>query len=531
MRRPLIAAVLIVMGLSGIESAGGAIIVGTSGPDRLSGTSRADQLYGLGGNDRLQGRAAGDLLDGGPGRDRLSGGGGADGLVSSGDRRPDTLVCGSARDLVNADLQDRVAADCEIVSRQLSRDSGTSFEAQHETQVEPDSSSFGSTVVTVFQSGRFALGGAETNGFATSRDGARTWRSGLLPGLSSFFAVSDPVVAYDAVHGWWLAASLGSTFSATAIVVNRSRDGVAWRRPVDVARGPDEYDKEWIVCDNWPSSRFRGRCYVSYMNFTIDTIETRRSTNGGRTWSAPVSIDARRSPAIVNGVQNVVRPDGSLVLVFSVFGALTGNELATARSTDGGVSFSAPAQIAQMDGPDVSWLRAPPFASADVDAAGTVYVTWRDCLPSEPCLADILLATSRDGIGWSEPARVPTGVGGAYNLLPALAVDPATSGASARLALLFHSLVPSVNCEPECIEVDVKLTTSRDSGTSWTPPQRLNSVPMRPHWVADTSLGRMLGDYVSVSWVGGRPVPVYSLAVPPIGESFRQAVFATTRIR
>ena len=531
MRRLLIPALLVAVGLSGIGSADAAILVGTPGPDRLNGTSRADQLYGLGGNDRLQGRAAGDLLDGGLGRDLLFGGGGADGLVSNGDRRTDTVACGSARDIVNADLRDRVTGDCETVSRQLSRDSGTSLEAQHETQVEPDSFSFGSTIVTVFQSGRFAIGGAESNGFATSKNGARTWRSGRLPGLSSFSAVSDPVVGYDALRGWWLAASLGSTFSTTAIVVNRSRDGLAWRGPVDVARGRDEYDKEWIVCDNWSSSRFRGRCYVSYMNFTDDTIETRRSTDGGRTWSAPAAIDASGSQAIVNGVQNVVRPNGNLLLVFSVFGALDGNEIAAARSTDGGLTFGAPAQIASLEGSEVSWFRAPPFASADVDAAGTVYVTWRDCRFSQACSSDILLAASRDGMEWTEPTSIPIGFGDAYHFVPAIAVDPATSGASARIAVLYHSIVPSVNCEPECIEVNVKLTSSRDGGTTWTPPARLNAVAMRPHWMADTSLGRMLGDYVSVSWVRGRPVPVFSLAAPPSGETFRQAIFATTRVR
>jgi hypothetical protein len=52
--------------------------------------------------------------------------------------------------------------------------------------VEPDSYSFGSTIVTVFQSGRFLDGGAANIGFATSRNGGRTWRSGVLPGLSFF---------------------------------------------------------------------------------------------------------------------------------------------------------------------------------------------------------------------------------------------------------------------------------------------------------------------------------------------------------
>ena len=39
----------------------------------------------------------------------------------------------------------------------------------------------------------------------------------------------------------------------------------------------------------------------------------------------------------------------------------------------------------------------------------------------------------------------------------------------------------------------------------------------------------MLGDYVSTSWVGGRPVPVFSLAGAPVGGRYRQAIFATVR--
>jgi Ca2+-binding RTX toxin-like protein len=187
-RRLLIPALLLGFGLCGIGSAGGALIVGTAGADRLRGTPQPDELHGLGGRDRIEGRAASDLIDGGAGRDRIFGGAGADRLVSSGDLRRDTVACGSGRDLVNAGLLDSVAANCETVSSQIARDTGLGWPAQHETQVEPDSFSFGSTVVTVFQSGRHLVGGAERNGFSTSKNGGRTWqadrivRAGERPG-------------------------------------------------------------------------------------------------------------------------------------------------------------------------------------------------------------------------------------------------------------------------------------------------------------------------------------------------------------
>jgi hypothetical protein len=531
MRRLLIPALLVAVGLCGIGSAGAAIIFGTSGADRLNGTLQPDNLYGLGGRDRIEGRASNDFLDAGPGRDRLLGGAGSDRLLTSGDFQVDTLTCGSGRDIVNADLVDKVGPNCEIVSRQLSRDTEVGLSAQHETQVEPDSFSFGSTIVTVFQSGRHLDGGADRNGFATSRNGGRTWRSGLLP-TGSFERVSDPVIAYDAAHRWWLAASLGIDGDEIAMVVNRSREGVAWSGPVSAARSTtEEYDKEWIVCDNWGSSRFRGRCYISYMNFARNTIETRRSTNGGRTWSAPVPIDARRESGIVNGVQNVARPNGDLLLVFTVFGAsLGGDQIAAVRSTDGGATFGAPFRIAPLESAEFGWLRAPPFVSADVDAGGKVHLAWRDCSVEVFCSADIVMTSSLDGVQWTAPVRVPSIPPDELNFLPALAVDPATSGRSARLALLYHSVVPSINCNPQCFEVDARLTISTNGGETWTRPQRLNSVSMQPNWMADTSLGRMLGDYVSVSWLRGRPIPVFSLASPPNGLLFRQAIFATTRL-
>ena len=98
-------------------------------------------------------------------------------------------------------------------------------------------------------------------------------------------------------------------------------------------------------------------------------METRRSTDGGRTWSAPVGLDAHRPPAIVNGVQHVVRPNGDVLLLFSIFGARRpGNEIAAVRSTDGGQSFLPPVRLAPLENSDAGGIRAPPFVSVEVDA-------------------------------------------------------------------------------------------------------------------------------------------------------------------
>jgi Ca2+-binding RTX toxin-like protein len=227
-----------------VGGAGAAVRAGGPGADRLRGTQRDDILQGQGGNDLLTGRGGRDLLVGGTGRDRLVGGPGADNLAAEADVARDSVSCGSGRDVVTAELVDRVARDCETVSRQLSRDTNRNAVAHHQTQVEPDSFSFGNSVVTTFQSGRIGAGAATMIGFATSHNGGRTWRSGFLPGVTADSTppgpgrASDPVVAYDAVHRVWLIATLSVSADASRLLINRSTDGLRWNAPVAVARSP-----------------------------------------------------------------------------------------------------------------------------------------------------------------------------------------------------------------------------------------------------------------------------------------------------
>src|SRR5205823_5971398 len=152
-----------------------------------------------------------------------------------------------------------------------------------------------------------------------------------------------------------------------------------------------DYDKEWVTCDNWRASRFAGRCYLSYLDFAHAGVMTRRSTDGGRTWSAQIGwLLPPRLQNIANGVQPVVRPNGQLVIPFAVFDAAGGpqNEIAVLRSLDGGVSFQAPSQVAYLGALDISTLRAPPLPSAAIGGDGRIYLAWSDCRFVSECTAN-----------------------------------------------------------------------------------------------------------------------------------------------
>jgi BNR/Asp-box repeat len=419
-----------------------------------------------------------------------------------------------------------VRADCERVTREISRDPYRNADSIHETEVEPDTASSGSTVVAAFQVGRVFDGGAADIGFAVSRNRGRTWKHGLLPALTpysrppgSYPRVSDPSVAYDALHRVWLVVSLAFGPQGSALLLSRSRDGSHWGRPVVATLAPNPsgqvlLDKQWIACDNGTASPFRGRCYVSFDDLRTNEIATQFSRDGGVTWSASVSgpghpgrgsIAGRFAP----GVQPVVRPDGTVVIPY-----FDDSRMAAIRSIDGGATWSAAVPIAPADYRTHAGLRAAPLPSAAVDRAGTVYLVWSGCTSRPGCSGnDLLLARSVDGVSWSPTVRIPTRAPDAE--LPGIAAT-----GSGRLALAYYVLLGN--------SLDVAFVSSRDGGARWSRPQRLSSRSFPLAWIVRTSQGLMVGDYVSTSFAGGRAVPVFALAVQPRGGELRESMFATS---
>src|SRR5437868_8454188 len=79
-----------------------------------------------------------------------------------------------------------VGASATIPVVKIAADPFTNSTSQHKTIVEPDSYSFGSTLVSAAQFGRFFNGGASDIGWATSTNNGSTWTSGVLPGITSF---------------------------------------------------------------------------------------------------------------------------------------------------------------------------------------------------------------------------------------------------------------------------------------------------------------------------------------------------------
>jgi hypothetical protein len=416
----------------------------------------------------------------------------------------------------------------------ISSDSFSVGPGQHATEVEPHMLANGNKLVAAFQTGRIAPGGSTDIGWATSTDGGKTWTHGFLQGLTRgegsgpYDAVSDPVVAYDARDGVWMIASLplSSTIHAPAVAVSRSTDGgMTWQSPVSVDPTAASADKNWIVCDNWSTSPFYGNCYLEWDNpSSSDEIVMSTSSDGGLTWGAPV---ATSSGATGIGGQPLVQPGGKVVVPIETFISQTAANMSAFTSTDGGTSWSAPVTISNIQfHADAGGIRSGPLPSAAVDGAGTIWAVWEDCRFRLNCTTnDLVYSTSSDGVTWTPVARIPIDdtSSAVDHFIPGIGIDPTTSGTSAHIALHYYYYSQS-NCDISTCQLLVGYISSSNGGTSWSNPTPLTGA-MLLSWLPNSQNGLMVGDYIATVFTNGVPHGVFAVAQANSGTTFNEAMY------
>jgi hypothetical protein len=417
-------------------------------------------------------------------------------------------------------------APAQVSLIQLSQDTFTNPSSQHATEVEPSAFTWGSTIVTAFQVARIFGGGGADIGFATSTDGGAHWTNGYLPGLTVFQGngmyqgASDAAVAYDALHGVWLISTL-PIGNSTAVAVSRSTDGINWSNPSFVTKsgGPD---KNWIVCDNTPASKFYGHCYSEWDSTNAgDLIQMSTSTDGGMTWSPAVATQGQDFG--IGGLP-LVKPNGKVIVPFLGFGGF----VMAFNSTNGGQTWTKAVNVgAFINHFEAGDIRSAGLPSAATDAKGKVYVAWPDCRFRSGCSSnDIVYSKSGSGTLWSVVKRVPIDpvTSTVDHFITGMAIEPGTYGTTAHVGLVYY-YYPVSNCGNNC-SLLVGFIQSSNGGGRWSPAQTLGG-PMSLNWLPDTFSGRMVADYIAVGFGGGKAFPIFALAQAPTGSLFHEALYTT----
>jgi len=348
--------------------------------------------------------------------------------------------------------------------------------------------------------------------FYVSVDGGTSWTEGNLLDPR---ALGDPSIAFDgdgnAYYGY-----IGM-FTHTGIFVNQSVDGGVTWPPNGTAvveregRTPFE-DKSYVACDATDGA-FRGNVYVAWTQFDSlgsaapedsSRIHFARSTDGGLSFTAPVRIsdqagDCRDSDDTVEGAVPAVGPDGT---VYTAWSGPRGIEFD--RSTDGGLSFGTDLVISDQPGgwafavPGMYRCNGFPITKADLSQGpyrGRVYVCWSDQRNGD---TDVFLLHSDDGgATWSSKVRVNDDpVGnGRHQFFPWMDVDPVTG----QVCIVFYDRRESV----DSLATDVYLAVSEDGGDSFV-NEKISDSPFTP--TPDV----FFGDYIGVAAYGGRIRPLWT---------------------
>lgn len=121
--------------------------------------------------------------------------------------------------------------------------------------------------------------------------------------------------------------------------------------------------------------------------------------------------------------------------------------------------------------------------------------------PTSCARNDMVISHSLNSLGtsWSAVSRVPIDATSSTvdHFIPGLAVNKSTSGSTAKLGLTYYFYTNSA-CGSSC-QLNVGFISSTNGGSTWSAATQL-AGPFNVTWTANTSQGRMVGDYISTSY-------------------------------
>jgi hypothetical protein len=260
-----------------------------------------------------------------------------------------------------------------------------------------------------------------------------------------------------------------------------------------------------------------------------------KTADGGQTWSTPTRISPQNNNMFTIGNQIVVLPDGTLVDVFH-YGKGSGRDqpnaslTGVARSTDGGKTWSAPIRISNNPivndvDPDTGF---PLRTGADIggglpdiavdSGSGDLYVVWEDSRFSGTH-NDIALSKSTDGgKTWTTPEKVNQTPSPVEAFTPMVDVLP-----NGTVAVTYYDI--RNNTPAPGLDTDYFVVTSHDGGATW---QESKITPASfDDTTAPIARGYFLGDYQGLT-NNGTAFKSFFVKTNSGNTSNRTDAFATT---
>lgn len=302
-----------------------------------------------------------------------------------------------------------------------------------------------------------------------------------------------PYLAADGAGTWvavWFSLdSLGNTIGTDGdILFSRLTDGGAiWSAPaaLNTNAGSDTGDDSSAMVSTdgnaiWVAAWVSSDSLDDSIGSDYDILYS-RSTDGGASWSGPAALNTNAGTDAGSDTTPIVTTDadGTWVAAWVSSDSLDNsigldNDILYSRSTDGGVTWSAPNPLNTNAGSDAGDDRMPRIST---NGEGTWVTAWESTDTLDGAIGndlDILVSRSTDGgLTWSAPAALNANA--ATDTGDDLEPNVSTDGEETWLAVWYStdSLGGTVGTDP-----DVLIARSTDDGASWTAPVALNSNAM-----------------------------------------------------
>lgn len=344
--------------------------------------------------------------------------------------------------------------------------------------------------------------------YVTTNGGQAWWGSDTCNGFPTGFHNGEPGIAIDKdgifiLVRWGVERELASHYSTDR--------GLSWSTQLTMT--VENQERSHLASDANPTSLYYGRTYTAWVRALQPyAVHFASTTNGARTWSAPVQVNnptSRSSGArIVLDVTGTIYVCWASVISTSPF---TEDFVGLASSSNGGAAWTVQANVFDMNGiagllPDKGNIRVRGLPKMDIDRTagprrGWIYiVTAQKNLSPSGTDPDIVLNRSTDGgATWSNRIRVNQDAvnNGKTQFFPSVHVD----GSGAVNVVYYDDRNTTSDSS------GVFLSRSTDGGNTWRDYQ-ISDHNYMPGAIAGFGQG-YVGDNIGLTSTGNMLWPIW----------------------
>jgi hypothetical protein len=382
-----------------------------------------------------------------------------------------------------------------------------------------------------------------------SADGGGSWSQSSLATVTGDNRQGDPAVDWTSDGtAWALAVGIGTTGNVIRCFKSTDASHATWTFDATLSGTQTNVDKPNLWVDHSPTSPYRDNMYALWWD-SGPTYLARRAGPGG-TWQPPQQISGAETTGGSDGGDIKTNTYGD---VFAFWPSEGNQKLFIAKSTDGGVNFGTPVQIATTNGSFLMKIPAEAGRGALIYITGgayrtatknMVYAIWMDLAggpgcntpgnapgsnTASTCKTRIFFSRSHDGgAHWDTPVKLNDQSSLNDQFFPRLAVDDKNGD----LVVIYYDTVADTNR----LKTDVWMQSSTDDGGSWSAAVKV-TTSQTDETVAAAS-GAHYGDYIGLTgysgqffgcWTDRRSGGVEEIWGAPLRIVAKQCVFIVER--